>query len=456
MPSEVTNGAAYARAAPRPELSVLDAAAVIFGIVVGAGIFKSPSLVAQNLESETAFLLVWPLGGVVSLVGALCYAELATAYPHPGGDYYYFTRSFGREVALLFAWARLTVTQTGSIAILAFVFGDYAAQLLPLGPHAPSVYAALSVAVLTLLNSAGVRQGAWTQNLLTAAKIFGLLSVSLVGLAFAPPAAHAPPSGSHASASSGLAMIFVLLTYGGWSEAAFLSAELRDVQRNMTRALLLGVAVVTAVFVLVNLAYLRGLGLAAIGSSEVVAADLMRGAAGEGGARFISLLIAVSALGASSGTIFTGARTNYALGQDFSAFRLIGHWNERTGTPVNALLVQGAIALALVVFGTLTRRSFATVVEYTAPVFWFFLLLSGLSLFVLRTREPEVSRPFRVPLYPLTPLLFCATCVYMLQASLTYTGVGALVSVAVLLTGIPVLMLARRAQEKAGAPRARL
>jgi basic amino acid/polyamine antiporter, APA family len=446
MPLEVTNRAErVGGAAPMPELSALDAAAVIFGIVVGVGIFKSPSVVAQNLESEAAFLLVWPLGGLVSLVGALCYAELATAYPHAGGDYHYFTRSFGREIALLFAWARLAITQTGSIAILAFVFGDYAAQLLPLGAYAPSVYAALSVALLTLLNAAGVRRGAWMQNLLTAAKLLGLLSISLVGLALAPPPAPAAPAGPNPGASSGLAMIFVLLTYGGWSEAAFLSAELRDVRRNMTRALLLGVAVITAVFVLVNLAYLRVLGLEAMGRSEVVAADLMRHAVGEGGSRFISLLIAVSALGANSGTIFTGARTSYALGQDVPAFRFIGRWDGRTGTPVNALLVQGAIALALVVFGTLTRHGFSTLVEYTAPVFWFFLLLGGLSLFVLRTREPEVPRPFRVPLYPFTPLLFCATCIYMLQASLTYTGVGALVSVAVLLTGGPVLLLARRA-----------
>jgi amino acid transporter len=238
-------------------------------------------------------------------------------------------------------------------------------------------------------------------------------------------------------------MIFVLLTYGGWSEAAYLSAEIEDVQRNMVRVLVGSIGAIALVFLLVNFAYLKGLGLDAIASSEAVAADLLRQVLGEAGAQFISLLVAVSALGAIQGTIFTGARTNYALGQDWKLFSWLGRWDERTQTPLNALMVQGIIALALIWLGTLTRNGFTTMVEYTAPVFWFFLLLTTLSLFVLRTVEPELSRSFRVPLYPLTPLLFCATCVYMLQASLTYTGIGALVGVVVLLSGVPLLLVVR-------------
>ena len=238
--------------------------------------------------------------------------------------------------------------------------------------------------------------------------------------------------------------IFKGLTYGGWSEAAYLSAELQDVERNMVRVLVGSIGAIALVFLLVNFAYLKGLGLGAIANSAAPAADLMRRFLGEAGAQFISLLIAVSALGAMQGTIFTGARTNYALGKDWKLFDWLGRWDERTQTPLNALIVQGTIALALILLGTLTRNGFATMVEYTAPVFWFFLLLTTLSLFVLRTVEPEVTRAFSVPLYPLTPLLFCATCVYMLQASLTYTGIGALVGVGVLLSGVPLLLLVRR------------
>ncbi len=426
----------------RPMLSSLDAVALIVGLVIGAGIFETPALVAVNTGSASVALLTWLLGGVISLVGALCYAELAATYPHPGGNYYYFQRAFGQRVAFLFAWARMTVIQTGSIAILAFVFGDYASQLLRLGEYSSSLYAGGAIALLTGLNLLGIQQGKWTQNWLTAAKVLGFLLVIIIGLAFTSGPESAP-SNPEPQGTFGLAMIFVLLTYGGWNEAAYISAELRQVGHNMVRVLLWSLGIITGIYLLTNWAFLQGLGLAGTAGSEAVAADLMRRAVGEPGAVFISFLIVVSALGAANATIVTGARTNYALGRDFSLFHFLGHWREGTHTPTSALLVQGAITLGLVLLGTLTRQGFETMVDYTAPVFWFFFLLSGVSLLVLRVREPEIIRPFQVPLYPLTPLLFCAICVYMLQSSLTYTGFGALVGVVVLLMGVPLLVLAR-------------
>lgn len=417
--------------------------AVIVGIVVGVGIFKTPSLVANNVSNGISFLLIWLLGGLISLLGALCYGELATAYPHPGGEYHYLTRSFGREIALLFAWARLTVMQTGSIAMLAFVFGDYCSQLVPLGEQANSIYAALAVIILTGINALGINPSKWIQNWLTTVKLVGLLFIVWTGLAVTSSFTPAVSATSNPEGSYGSALIFVLLTYGGWSEAAYLSAEIQDVQRNMVRVLVSSISTISLVFLLVNLAYLNGLGLSAIASSTAVAADLMGQALGERGVQFISLLVAVSALGAMQGTIFTGARTNYALGQDWKLFSWLGCWERGTETPLNALFLQGGITLALIWLGSLTRSGFATMVEYTAPVFWFFLLLTTLSLFVLRTVEPKKVGSFCVPLYPLTPLLFCATCVYMLQASLAYTGIGALVGVVVLLTGVPLLLVVK-------------
>ena len=185
------------------------------------------------------------------------------------------------------------------------------------------------------------------------------------------------------------------------------------------------------------------LGLNGVANSEAVAADLMRSVFGEAGAKFISVLITISTLGAASGTIFTGARTNYALGRTFRPLRFMGRWNDKTNTPLSALLVQGLIALALVIFGELQRRGFETLVEYTAPVFWFFFLLTGIALFVLRRSDPDRFRPFRVPLYPFTPLLFCVACCYMLWSSVAYTGLGAIAGIAVLLSGAVVLLLAR-------------
>jgi len=437
---------------PVPTLSLADAVAIIVGIVIGAGVFRTPPLVAANASSETAVLLIWLAGGVISFVGALCYAELATAYPHAGGDYHFLTRAYGRTPAFLYAWSRITVVQTGSVALLAFVFGDYASQLLPLGPHSASAYAALAVVALTALNILGVRQGTRTQNLLTAVEVSCLVLVIVAGLLWAAPtppaAAEAVESsaGGGSQAALGLAMVFVLLTYGGWNEAAYVSAEMRGPRRNMAWALILSISVITALYLLVNLAYLRGLGLGGVAQAKAVAADLMRRAVGEGGAQFVSLLIAVSALTSANATVITGARTNYALGRDFRVFAFLGRWHGRANTPTNALVVQGLIALALILIGTLMRKDFELAVEYTAPVFWCFFFLTGLALIVLRVREPDAPRPFRVPLYPLTPLLFCAVCAYMLRASLAYTGRGALVGVGVLLTGVPVFLLARRRQ----------
>ena len=431
---------ASSSASPKQALAFTDAIALIVGIVIGAGIFETPALVAANAGSPPLIIFLWLIGGVVSFLGALCWAELATTYPHAGGNYYYLRRAFGKNVAFLFAWARMTVIQTGSIVLLAFVFGDYASQLLNLGNYSSSVYAAIAIISLTALNIIGVQQGKKAQNLLTLAKVVGLILVIICGLFFTLPVEEAANLGEKTSGSWGLSMIFVLLTYGGWNEAAYISAELQNVRQNMVRSLLVSIGIITAIYVLINFAYLQGLGITDMANSQAVAADLMRRAIGQIGAIFLSLLIAISTLGAINATIFTGARTNYALGQDFSVFSFLGKWQSKNSTPVNALIVQCAIALCLVFLGTLTRKGFQTMVDYTAPVFWFFFLLTTVSLFILRWHEPETLRPFQVPFYPITPIIFCLICGYLLYSSLAYTGVGALVGVAMVIVGAPILI----------------
>ena len=431
---------------PAPTLRVVDAIALIIGTVVGAGIFRTPSLVAANASSEEMALLAWVAGGAISLVGALCYAELTTTFPHSGGDYHYLTRAFGRWLAFLFGWARITVIQTGSIALLAFVIGDYAARLVPLGSAGPAVYAALTIAGVTAINIVGTRQSKRTQNVLTAAELLGLVTIIGAGL-FAPAAqglGAAPPSGSITTSQIGLVMVFVLLTYGGWNEAAYISAEVRGARRNMAGILVVSIGIIAALYVAVNWAYLRGLGLEGMARSTTVGADLLQRVTGNLGAHLVSVLILVCTLTSMNAAVFTGARAAYALGRDHRAFAFLGRWNRRAGTPINALLVQAAIALSLVTIAGVRRHGFETLVEYTAPVFWLFFLLTGMSLFLLRRREPRAARPFRVPLYPLTPLVFCVTSAYLLYASLVHTGAGAVWGVAVLAVGAGVLVLMRR------------
>jgi len=428
-------------AGPRAVLSRLDVIAIIVGLVIGAGIFRAPSIVAANVGSEGVLLAAWLLGGLVSLAGALCYAELASAYPHTGGEYHFLTRAYGKRLAFLFAWSRLAVLQTGSIALLGFVLGDYLSALLPLGEFGAALYAAAAVVALTALNILGLRTSTGVHRVMTLLIVLGLLLVAAAGMLHTAPAPSpiASADGAGAATAFGLAMVFVLLTYGGWNEAAYVSAELRDVRQNMARVLVTAIACITLIYVLVNLAYLNVLGLEGMRGSTVVAADTMRAALGDAGAVIVTLLIVVAALTSMNVTILTGARTNYALGSDFPLFGFLAGWDGGRNAPTRALTVQGAIALLLVLVGALSRSGFETMVEYLSPVFWLFFLLTTLSLFVLRRRDAEHPRPFRVPLYPLTPLAFAATCAYMLYSSLAYTGFGALLGAAVLAAGVPLI-----------------
>ncbi|CAA9539451.1 MAG: Uncharacterized amino acid permease, GabP family [uncultured Sphingomonadaceae bacterium] len=428
---------------PRPTLGLRHVVALCVGVVIGAGIYRSPSLVAGASGDPGTFLLTWLAGGLLSIVGALCYAELASTYPSAGGDYHFLSRAFGSRIGFLYAWARLSVIQTGSLALLAFVFGDYTAALIDLGPSGPAILAAVLIVALTAINMIGIRQGAGTQVWLTVVEVGGLVTLIVVGLLLAPaaPAEIAAPAAGEASL--GLTLVFVLLTYGGWSEAVYVSAELRDARRRIGWALIASLIIVTALYLLVNLAYLRVLGLGGIAASDAVAANVMRRAFGEGGALAISLLVAVSAVTSANATAITGARTTYSIGRRFPALGWLGRWDDARGTPGNALLLQGGVALLLVLAGAFSRDGFRLAVEFTAPVFWLFLLLVGVALFVLRAREPDVDRPFPVPLYPLLPIIFCVTSAYLLYSSVAYTGLGALVGVGVLIAGALLLLFVR-------------
>jgi amino acid transporter len=439
-------------------LGLRDAVALIVGVVIGAGIFKAPAMVAGMSDGPGWMFGAWVLGGIISLIGALCYAELTTAYANAGGDYHFLHRAYGRSVAFLFGWARFAVITTGSIALLAFVFGDYMQQAVPLS-FLPAgwgsiAYACAVIVLLSLLNVAGIRGGAFAQNWLTLAEVAGLLLIAAAALVADPAPAPQAPAGN-GSASFGLAMVFVLLTYGGWNEAAYISAEVRDGPRNMVRALTLSVLIITGLYLLVTWGYFRTLGMQGMAASEALAADVMGRAFGTPGQKAIAVLVAISAVTSINATMIVGARTGYALGCDWQVLGRLGRWNGERGTPDFAMLVQCIAALLLVALGGAVGSGFKAMVEFTAPVFWLFFLLTGISLFVLRRREPARPRPFKVPLFPLLPLLFCASCAYMLWSSLSYVyrqSLGGLnaawIGVAVLAFGVLLLLLLRRSADK--------
>ncbi len=425
------------------QLSVLDGVAMLVGVVVGIGIFGFPPLVAMNVDSGFMYMAAWVAGGVIMLIGALCYAELGSAWPSSGGEYHYLHRAYGGRVGMLFAWARGTVIQTGAIAAVAFIYGEYANNLVSLGEFGVAWHAGLAVLVLTLLNLAGTRESKRAQVLFTGLALIAVLAVIVAGVVGAPEAPMAAPAegvGNPAGAL-GMAMVFVLLTYGGWNETAYLSGEIRDVRRNLSRVLLLGTLIVSALYFLANLAFLRIFGLEGLRQTHAVGAELMSLVAGPAGGLLLSLLVCCTALSTINGSIFTGARVYYALGQDVPALRVLSSRGARGASPVSALLVQGVITAALIVFGAFSAGSgVQTMVAYTAPVFWLFMFLVGVSLFVFRRREPERPRPFRVPLYPITPLLFCLTCAGLFYSSLMYAGIGGIIGLLVLVSGIPFML----------------
>lgn len=426
-------------------LSVVDGVAFMLGVVFGVGIFKTPSLVAANVAGELTFLAAWVAGGLITLAGALCYAELASAHPHRGGEYHFLSRAYGRPLAVLFAWARGMVIQTGAIAAVAFVYGEYAQALLPLGGRGADLHAGLVVIALTALNMAGTRRASLGQRIFTLLTIFAIAAVAVAGfLVEETVAAASLPTRTDPTAAFGMAMVLVLLTYGGWSEAAYLAGEMKDVARTITRTLIFGTLAVVVTYGLFNLALLNAFGLEGLRETQTPVPDLMRAVFGRAGEVALALVVATMAVSTLNATIATGARAFHALGEDVRPLAFLSRADLKVSPPVAALAIQGVLALVLILFGSLARDGFQTMVDFTAPIFWAFLLLVSLSLFLFRMREPERARPFRVPLYPFTPLLFSAGCGYLLYASLAYTGTGALAGLAMVAAGVPLLFFITR------------
>jgi amino acid transporter len=454
-----------------------DAVSIIVGIVIGAGIFETAPLILRNVSGPWAALGVWLLGGAMSLVGALCYAELATTYPQWGGDYVYLTRAYGRFTGFMFGWAQLTVVLTASIGAMAFVFADYAVRLWGLSDVAvlgelawPATLALAAVAALSAINLAGAVIGSRAQNVLSILKVLGLAGIVVAGFGWGNAAGWRPPAVAEPG-SVALAMILVLYTYGGWNDCAFVAAEVRDPRRNISRALVVGIGCITLIYLLVNSAYIWGLGFARAGQSSAIAADVLALSLGPWGGKAMAILVIVSALGACNGLIFAGARIYSRMGSDHAALAWLGGWHPRLGVPVWSLVVQAAVSMAMIVLvGSLWgqrwlnaalaslrlapadwsgRGGFETLVACSAPVFWSFFLLTGISLFVLRVKDRGVERPFKVPLYPWIPLAFCAICIWMLVASLRYIFAvnlqgGLLVAVSPLAVGAVVYVLTSR------------
>lgn len=433
-------------AVPRPVLSIFDAVMIITGIIIGGGIFAFPPLVAGMTGSVEWMYGAWLTGAILALVGGLCYAELSTSLPNAGGDYHFLSRAYGKDLSFFFAWARVTVITTGAIALLAFVFGDYMSRVLPLGANSSAIYAALVVIALTAINVAGLKESSRTQNVMSGLLVAGMLVVVTAGfLAPAVDAAPAPPAGSEIPALFGTSLLFVLFTYSGWNEAAYISAEVKGGPRSIVKVLVFSLLLVTALYLLFVTALVSGLGFAGLQGSKAAAADVARAAFGAPGEKTIGAIVALAALTSINATMIVAARTNYSLGNDWPIFRFMSRWDAKRDAPVTAFVVTGGMSVALVLVAAFNQGGVKFMVDFTAPVFWLFFLLTAVALFVLRLRLPHLPRPFKVPMYPVLPIVFVLTCAFLLYRSLVFTMENKAIQIGLYLmaAGVVVWIVAR-------------
>ncbi|MGI6454374.1 MAG: APC family permease [bacterium] len=428
-------------------LSLFDVVCIIVGVIVGTGIFMTPPLIAGYLSSGSWILFLWFLGGLFSLIGALCYAELATTYPKAGGDYWYLTRAYGNWSGFLFAWTKLWVTGTGSIAAISYIVGEYATALLPF-QYSNIIYSLIAVIGCTVINCLGIQQGKITQNILTIAKVIGLILVFLVAFLLESPENAAPPSFELTFGSFFMALIFVQFTFGGWNECAYIAAEVKNPSRNIVRSLVIGLFTVTTIYLLVNAAFIHALGVQGLAQSEAVAADVFIRFWGSTGGRIVSALILISALGAVNGYVLTGARIYYTMGHEHALFSFMGKWNDRLQTPIRALIVQGLITSVLVLSG-----QFEALIRYTTPAHWMFFVLTGISLFILRYRDSDIVRPYRVHFYPVTPIIFILSSGALFYSGLNYAGLSAIIGFLIVLAGLPFYFLSEKMEKRHGVVR---
>jgi APA family basic amino acid/polyamine antiporter len=420
-------------------LGAWDASMVVVGGVIGSGIFLTPAVIARQTGSDTELLIAWAIGGALALIGALCYAELGARRPAAGGGYVNLREAFGLIIAFIYGWNMLVVNYSGSLAAVATVFVHYAAAAFGIELADARPYAVASIVFLAGINWFGIRAGAFAQNLLTVLKLLAVAALIAIGLvARGAPAPVAPPSAFNPLALGGV-LLPVLFSYGGWAYANNIAGEIREPQRNLPRALVFGMLLVAACYLLVNLAYLAVLGHAGLAASKAPAADLMRHVLGEPGARLIAAGIAISTFGFCNISLIGAARVFQAMGADGVFFRVAGRLHPRWRTPNIALLMLAGWACVLALTGT-----FDQLLNYSTTGDWLGYAAVVATLFWYRRAGATDAAPFRAPLYPLLPLVFLAAVLWVVAITIWHhpgdAGMGALITLA----GLPVYFVWRR------------
>jgi basic amino acid/polyamine antiporter, APA family len=425
-------------------LGLADALSIVVGIVIGGGIFLVPNLVARNLTSSTSILSVWIFAGIASFFSALACAELGAAIPATGGQYVFLREAFGPLAGFLCGWSMFLVARTAQVAWMAVTFSLYVAYFVPLTPLESKLLGIGAIVLFAAINYRGVSAGAWVQKSFTAAKVIGLLIIIGAALFFR---GHAPEVSTSVTApfslsNFGIALIACLLAYDGWVQVSFVAGEIKKPQRNILLALALGVGACIAIYMLVNVAYLHVLSIPEIAASDHVGASAAERMLGPWGGTLVAVIILLSIIGTLNGCFLTSPRVYFAQARDGLFFAKFASVHPRFQTPAFSIVAQAVWSIVLLLSGT-----YETLADYAMFALWIFYGLMVLGVIVLRRKQPDLPRPYRMWGYPLTPLLFLAVTVYFVGNTLWTRPGPSLAGLGLIATGIPVYFLWRKKEK---------
>jgi APA family basic amino acid/polyamine antiporter len=416
--------------------------ALVIGITIGSGIFRSPAGIARLVPSPTLVLGLWVAGGIITLCGALSLAELAAALPESGGFYAYLREGWGRPTAFLFGWAELILIRASALGGIAIVFGEYLLRSLGVDPSTHSLtaraLAAGAIAFASIANIAGARVGAMIVNVSTVAKFSAL--GALIATSFVLGGRHGgtfthvmAASGATSAGNLGLALVSVLWAYDGFGDLSLVGGEVKDPARNLPRAIVGGTLAIIAIYSLANLAYLYMMPVDAIGRSPLVAADTMLAIFGRVGVGLVSSAVMVSSFSSLNGTMLAAPRIFFAMADDGLLFGAMARVHPRHGTPHAAILLAGLLGMTLVV-----SRTFEALTSTFVLAIWPFYALSVAAIFRLRRLRPDIARPYQVPGYPVVPAIFIGSVACFVVNALISEPVPTMTTFALILAGLPV------------------
>ncbi|MBI1978159.1 MAG: amino acid permease [Candidatus Omnitrophica bacterium] len=428
------------------ELRFWDSIAITVGIVIGVGIFRTPGEVAHYLQSPFLILSAWCVGGLISLLGVFCYAELASRHPETGGTYVFLREAYGKLVGFVYGWSEFSINRAASIAAVAYIFSAYLRNFIPFAPGEERWVAIFAIFFLTVVNAAGLRLGVGVQNFLSAFKILAILMI--VGLIFGYSGKAGIQTASHVG-SQGFnishfapALIPVLWSYGGWHESTFMSGEFQDTKRELPLAIIASALTVMALYVMINAAYLRVVPPAEMAGSEAIASDALGKIFGSQGQMIVSIAVLISALGALNSNILTGGRIPFAVAQDSPRLAWFGKVDGRFQTPLRSLALNCFWACTLVLLGNFEQLLF-----FTAFELWFFFTLVGISVFLLR-RKNKLGDHFTVLGYPYVPILFTLVAASLCWTTIQHSPKESLFGASLILMGVPIYFLIGRGRYK--------